>query len=119
MSLLARLLMGSVGLLHAGFAALEMFFFTRPLGMRIFGMSPADAATMQALAMNQGVYNGFLAAGLGWAAMTARRDLATFFLACVMIAGVVGAITVKPSIAVVQALPALVAMVAVWSHRRS
>ncbi|MEM9170331.1 MAG: DUF1304 domain-containing protein [Pseudomonadota bacterium] len=111
MPVLAVIALLIVAALHAGFMALEMVFWTQPLGLRIFGLTPEDAAASAALAKNQGLYNGFLAAGLIWAALARRRDVAIFFCACVIVAGVFGAVTVKPTILAVQAAPGLVALV--------
>jgi putative membrane protein len=90
-----------------------MFLWTEPAGLRAFGLTPEFAEQTAVLAANQGLYNGFLAAGLIWSLI--RKDegfaLRVFFLGCVVIAGVFGAITAKPSILFVQAAPALVALV--------
>ncbi len=102
-----------VALLHVGFMVLEMFLWTRPAGRRIFRMSAADAEVQRVLAANQGLYNGFLAAGLFWGVWTSRPDVVTFFLACVIVAGAYGAWTVNRRIFFVQALPALLALAAV------
>jgi putative membrane protein len=109
-SLAANILIGFVALSHIGFLVLEMFFWNHPVGRRIFGMTPEVSASSAVLAANQGLYNGFLAAGLIWALWTSRRDLNVFFLLCVVVAGVFGGITAKPSILLTQALPALVAL---------
>jgi putative membrane protein len=87
-----------------------MFFWNHPVGHRIFAMTPEVAASSQVLAMNQGLYNGFLAAGLAWGLVANRRDVKLFFLACVIVAGVFGAATAKPSILFTQALPAVIAL---------
>lgn len=117
MSLLARLMTTLVALAHAGFLILEMVFWNHPIGQRVFGTTAQFAAESATLAANQGLYNGFLAAGLLWAVLARRRDVATFFLACVVVAGVFGAVTVKPSILYVQALPAALALAALWWTR--
>ncbi|MET3931360.1 putative membrane protein [Lysobacter sp. OAE881] len=114
MSMLVLLLIALVALLHAYFLVLEMFLWTRPLGMKVFRLSREKAESTKALAANQGLYNGFLAAGLVWSIIGERRDVATFFLACVVIAGVYGAATVNKRIFFVQAVPALVALAALW-----
>jgi len=106
----ANILIGFVALSHIGFLVLEMFFWNHPVGRRIFGMTPEVSASSAVLAANQGLYNGFLAAGLMWALWTSRRDLKIFFLLCVVVAGVFGGITAKPSILLTQALPALIAV---------
>jgi putative membrane protein len=112
MSTLAMVLIAIVALLHLGFLVLEMFLWTRPIGLKVFRNTPERAQTMRVLAANQGLYNGFLAAGLLWAAATAQRDVALFFLICVVVAGVYGAATVNRRILYVQALPALAAIAA-------
>jgi putative membrane protein len=113
MSALANVLIGLVAASHGGFLVLEMFLWNHPVGRRIFGTSPEVAASSAALAANQGLYNGFLAAGLLWALAAGRRDLKIFFLGCVIVAGVFGAVTAKTSILFVQALPAALALGAV------
>jgi len=114
MSVVTLLLIALVALLHAYFLVLEMFLWTRPLGMKVFRLTREKAESTKALAANQGLYNGFLAAGLVWSIIGERRDVATFFLACVVIAGVYGAATVNKRIFVVQAVPALLALAALW-----
>ena len=116
MSGLALALVGLVALLHLGFLMLEMAFWTRPLGLRVFGQSREDAERSRVLAANQGLYNGFLAAGLLYGAATGSRAFVVFFLACVIVAGCFGAATANRRIFVVQALPALLALAAVaWT----
>jgi putative membrane protein len=112
MRLLADLCVGLVALLHLGFLVLEMFLWNRPIGRRIFGL-PADVMRASApLAASQGLYNGFLAAGLGWslALGAAGAQVRVFFLGCVLVAGIFGAITAKRSILWIQALPAAIAL---------
>jgi putative membrane protein len=109
----ANVLTGLVALSHVGFLILEMFFWDHPVGRRIFGMTPEVSASSATLAANQGLYNGFLAAGLIWALGADRRDLKVFFLGCVIVAGVFGGLTAKTSILLTQALPAAVALVLV------
>lgn len=119
MRILATALMSVVVISHLGFLVLEMFFWTAPLGLRIFGMSSEQAEASRVLAMNQGLYNGFLALGLAWAMWARRLDLKLFFLGCVVVAGVFGAATAKLSILWVQALPAALAMACVLLAERS
>ncbi|QGW66112.1 DUF1304 family protein [Lysobacter soli] len=114
MSMLVLLLIALVALLHAYFLVLEMFLWTRPLGMKVFRLTREKAESTKVLAANQGLYNGFLAAGLVWSIIGERRDVATFFLACVVVAGVYGAATVNKRIFFVQAVPALLALAALW-----
>ena len=109
----ANVLTGFVALSHVGFLILEMFFWDHPVGRRIFGMTPEVSASSATLAANQGLYNGFLAAGLAWAPRADRRDLKLFFLGCVIVAGIFGGLTAKTSILLTQALPAAVALVLV------
>jgi putative membrane protein len=116
MSMLAKGLIALVALMHLAFLVLEMFLWTTPTGMKIFGLNPDFAAQSRALAANMGLYNGFLAAGLIWsliAPVPLGRTLACFFLGCVVVAGVFGAATVKMSILFVQALPAVLALAVV------
>ncbi len=100
-----------VAISHFGFMVLEMFFWDRPLGRKIFKTTPEVSASSKVLAANQGLYNGFLAAGLVWGLWAGREDVKLFFLACVIVAGIFGAATVKTSILFVQALPAVLALV--------
>ena len=103
-----------VALLHLYFLVLEMFLWNRPFGMKTFGLTPEFAAASRALAANQGLYNGFLAAGLAWGAFLGSGAIAGFFLGCVIVAGVFGAITVSRKIFWVQALPGIIALALVW-----
>ena len=102
-----------VALLHLLFLWLEMFQWTKPRGRRVFGLSSELAEQTKALAANQGLYNGFLAAGLVWGLVSDQTDVKLFFLACVIVAGAYGAATVSSRILLVQALPAALALVAV------
>ena len=111
-SLVAQLLVALVALSHAGVLVLEMFLWNTPTGRRIFRLTPEAAAQSATLAANQGLYNGFLAAGLGWSLVASRGDVAIFVLACVVIAGIFGAATVSRRILLIQAMPAAVALVA-------
>lgn len=107
----ARILTVLVALEHIAILVLEMFFWNHPLGQRIFGMTPEVSAASAVLAANQGLYNGFLAAGLFWGLFSGRRAVVIFFLVCVVTAGVFGGLTAKTSILFTQALPALVALI--------
>jgi len=102
-----------VALSHIGFLILEMFLWNTPTGHKTFGLTPEFAAQSATLAANQGLYNGFLAAGLIWGITAKKDDVKKFFLTCVFIAGLYGAYTAKMSILYMQALPALVALVLV------
>ena len=108
-----------VAVMHVGILVLEMFYWNHPVGHRIFGMTPEVAASSAVLAMNQGLYNGFLAAGLFWGVLSKRVDIKIFFLACVVVAGIFGGLTAKPSIIMTQGMPALVALILVWFSSRS
>jgi putative membrane protein len=114
MLLIANGLIALVALLHSYFLVLEVFFWDKPLGLRTFGQTPAQAAATKTLAINQGVYNGFLAAGLAWGLMLGAggNGAKLFFLSCVIIAGVVGALTTKNRrILFVQTAPAALAAI--------
>jgi putative membrane protein len=101
-----------IAALHFWFLALEMFLWEKPLGLRTFGMSAEEAALTKPLAMNQGLYNGFLAAGLLWGLVTG--DAVTIFvLGCVIVAGVFGALTASRKILWVQAVPGVIALLLV------
>ena len=110
MNVVANVLVGIVAALHLYFLVLEMFLWTKPLGIRTFGNTRELAEQTKVLAANQGLYNGFLVAGLVWGLVADKTDVKLFFLGCVVVAGVYGAATVSRRILVVQALPALVAL---------
>ncbi len=110
MTFVARLAVILVGLLHFGFMVLEMFYWDHPIGRQIFEMTPQQSAATALLAANQGLYNGFLGAGLLWAAFTKRREVKLFFLMCVIIAGVFAASMTDGGTLRVQALPGAVAL---------
>lgn len=107
-----------IALEHLWFLVLEMFLWTRPIGLRTFGNTPEVARQAAALAANQGLYNGFLAAGLAWGAFhplpAVALQIRVFFLGCVLVAGVFGAITVSKRILYLQALPALIGLALAW-----
>ena len=111
MKLLAHIITLLVAISHVGIMVLEMFFWNHPVGQKIFNMTPAVAESSVVLAMNQGLYNGFLAAGLFWGLISKRTDIKIFFLSCVVVAGLFGGITAKTSILFTQGLPALIALV--------
>jgi putative membrane protein len=113
MSTIAMALIVLVALLHVWFLVLEMFLWTRPLGMKTFRNTPEKAEITKVLAANQGLYNGFLAAGLLWAAFVGKQDVALFFLGCVVVAALYGAWSVSTRIFYVQGVPALAAIAAV------
>jgi len=111
-TLIANILVGFVAFLHIYFLILEMFLWDKPFGLRTFGHAQEFASKSKALAMNQGLYNGFLAAGLVWGLSlgTAGHSIKIFFLVCVVVAGVFGGLTASRKILFVQALPAAAAL---------
>lgn len=113
MPVLATILVLLVALLHLYFLVLEMFLWTKPVGLKVFRQSAEKAEQSKVLAANQGLYNGFLAAGLVYGVATGSREFELFFLACVVVAGIYGAVTVNKRIFFVQAVPALLAIGAV------
>jgi putative membrane protein len=116
MSIIAAILVAIVAALHVWFLVLEMILWRRPIGLRTFGMTAAQAETTAVLAANQGLYNGFLAVGLIVGLLAAEPTafyFRFFFLGCVIVAGVFGAATVSRRILFVQAAPAALALVAV------
>jgi putative membrane protein len=117
MTLLSNGLIALVAAIHVYIVVLEMWLWNKPLGRRVFRTTPEQAAQTATLAANQGLYNGFLAAGLVWSLLAGEplhRPLGTFFLVCVAIAGIFGAATVSRRILFVQTLPALAALVCLW-----
>ncbi|HVK53873.1 MAG TPA: DUF1304 domain-containing protein [Burkholderiales bacterium] len=121
MTILSNILVVLVALLHLYFLILEMFFWEKPLGLRAFGLTPEFAKASKALAANQGLYNGFLAAGLIWGVILgdAGNAIKLFFLGCVIVAGVFGAITANRKILFVQAVPGALALALVLMSRAS
>jgi len=115
MPLLAHAVIALVALLHVWFLVLEMFLWEQPLGLRTFGQTRAAAAASKVLAANQGLYNGFLAAGLAWGLWLgpAGFGVKVFFLGCVLVAGIFGGLTASRKILLVQALPAALGLVLV------
>lgn len=118
MNLIANILIGFVAVLHVCFLILEMFLWTHPIGLKVFAQSLEKASASVVLAANQGLYNGFLSAGLVWSLIasdtTQAQSLKLFFLSCVLVAGLYGAYSVHKKIFFVQALPALIAMLLVF-----
>lgn len=121
MKKVATALVAFVAIEHLYILVLEMFLWTKPAGLRTFGLTPEFAEQSAALAANQGLYNGFLAAGLIWSLMRKEdgHAIRVFFLCCIIVAGVFGAVTAKPSILFVQAAPALIALVVTMLAHRS
>ena len=114
--MIGSILTGVVALIHLYILVLEMLLWDKPQGMKAFGTTPAFAAESKTLAANQGLYNGFLAAGLIWGIWLgeAGDPIKVFFLLCVGVAGLFGAVTVSRKILFVQTIPAAVALVGVW-----
>lgn len=117
--LVANILVVVVALLHIYFMVLEMFLWTKPMGRKVFGLTEAFAQESRSLAANQGLYNGFLVAGLLWGVALGAEGFPqkTFFLSCVIVAGIYGAATASKKILWVQALPGAVALAVVWLTR--
>ncbi len=115
MSTAANIVIILVTLLHLYFMVLEMFLWDKPIGLRVFGHTRESASVSKVLAANQGLYNGFLAAGLLWGLWlgSSGTGIKIFFLCCIVIAGLFGAATVSRKILFVQALPAAVGLVLV------
>ncbi|BBB62024.1 membrane protein [Undibacterium sp. KW1] len=114
MYLIANILTGIVAALHIYFLVLEMFLWDKPMGLRTFKNSPEKAEITKVLAANQGLYNGFLAAGLVWGLLMGGHEgfhVKIFFLTCVIVAGAYGAYSVSRRILYIQAAPALLALV--------
>jgi len=118
MIFIANFLVALVAALHVFFLVLEMFLWDKPLGLKIFRNSIEKARDSAVLAANQGLYNGFLAAGLVWGLLHPTPGFAfqikVFFLLCVIVAGVYGAATVSRRILYVQAAPAALALILLW-----
>ena len=110
---LTNILIGIVALQHIAFLVLEMFYWEKPLGRRVFGMTKEAATASKTLAANQGLYNGFLAAGLIWGLSlgAAGMSIKVFFLVCVLIAGIFGGLTASRKILYIQALPAAISLI--------
>ena len=116
MSVIANIVVGFVALLHVYILVLEMFLWTKPAGLKAFGQSQEAANASRILAANQGLYNGFLAAGLFWGLSLGADgiDVQIFFLSCVLVAGLYGAATASRKILFVQAIPAVIALILVF-----
>ena len=113
--MLTNSLIALVALLHLYFLVLEMFLWTKPAGLKAFRLTPEFAEASKTLAANQGLYNGFLAAGLLWGALIyGDKNVTTFFLICVIVAGIYGAATVSKKIFYIQSVPAILAIGALW-----
>ena len=110
MNAIVDILAGLIALLHVWFLVLQMFLWDKPAGLRAFGHTLEAARASKVLAANQGLYNGFLAAGLAWGLWTDYDPIKVFFLSCVFIAGLFGAATASRRILFIQALPAAIAL---------
>ncbi len=112
MSLIANIVVGLIGVLHVYILVLEMFLWDKPAGMRAFGNTQAAATATKVLAANQGLYNGFLAAGLFWGLSLGAvgTSVKVFFLLCVLVAGLYGAATASRKILFIQAIPAAIGL---------
>ncbi|MDO3664133.1 DUF1304 domain-containing protein [Acinetobacter higginsii] len=114
--MLGQVLIGLIAVLHVYILVLEMFLWDKPYGLKAFGNSLEKAQLTKVLAQNQGLYNGFLAAGLFWALLAPTgyaTAIANFFLGCVLIAGIYGGLTASKKIIYIQAVPALIALIVV------
>lgn len=119
MTIVAEVVVLLVALLHGYFLVLEMFLWDKPAGMKAFGQSKERAEATKVLAANQGLYNGFIAVGLLWGVIqgAAGYDFKVYFLLCVIVAGIYGAITASRKILFVQAVPGLIALLLVFVSR--
>lgn len=111
--MLTNIIISIVALLHVYFLVLEMFLWQKPIGLKTFAQTKAAAAATKVLAANQGLYNGFLAAGLIWGLVLGNKgtDIKIFFLSCVIIAGLYGAVTANVKILFIQAIPAALGLI--------
>lgn len=109
---IANIIIGLIGLIHVYILVLEMFLWDKPMGLRAFGQTQAAATASKVLAANQGLYNGFLAAGLFWGLSlgAAGAPVKGFFLCCVLTAGIFGAVTANRKILFIQAIPAAIGL---------
>lgn len=112
--MIAHILIALVAAIHCYIVVLEMFLWEKPAGRRAFGLSAEFAAQTRTLAANQGLYNGFLAAGLVYGLARGNAEFLGFFLACVLVAGIYGGLSSSRKILLVQALPAALAWLALW-----
>lgn len=114
MTTAANIVIAVIAVLHLGFLVLEMFLWNRPVGRKTFGMTKEVSESSATLAANQGLYNGFLAAGLIWGLLSGQFSVKVFFLSCILIAGIFGGLTAKRSILYIQALPALLGLILIY-----
>jgi putative membrane protein len=118
MTVVTNIVIAIVAILHLGFLVLEMFLWNHPIGRKTFKMTKEVSESSATLAANQGLYNGFLAAGLIWGLISDEFSVKLFFLSCVLIAGIFGGFTAKRSILYIQALPGLIALVLLYLSTR-
>jgi putative membrane protein len=118
MTTAANIMIAIVASLHLGFLILEMFLWDHPFGRKTFRMTPEYSQASASLAANQGLYNGFLAAGLIWGLVSEEFSVKLFFLVCVLIAGIFGALTAKRSILYIQAFPGLLGLLLLFLSPR-
>jgi putative membrane protein len=118
MTVITNIVIAIVAILHLGFLVLEMFLWNHPVGRKTFKMTKEVAESSATLAANQGLYNGFLAAGLIWGLLSGQFIVKLFFLSCVLFAGVFGGFTAKRSILYIQALPALIGLIFLFLSMR-
>ena len=119
-NMLANIVVGLIGLLHVYILVLEMFLWDKPKGLKAFGNTQAAATATKVLAANQGLYNGFLAAGLFWGLLTGGSEgfnIKLFFLVCIAIAGVYGGMTASKKIIYIQTVPAIISIVLLFLSR--
>jgi len=117
MTFVSNIVIAVVAMLHLGFLVLEMFLWNHPVGRKTFRMTKEVSESSATLAANQGLYNGFLAAGLIWGVLSGEFSVKLFFLSCVLIAGIFGGFTAKRSILYIQALPALLGLIFLFLSR--
>lgn len=110
MLLIANILVAVIALLHVYILVLEMFLWDKPRGLKAFGQTLAQAQASKVLAANQGLYNGFLAAGLAWGLLQGDIAIKVFFLSCIIVAGIFGAATANKRILFIQAVPAFITL---------
>lgn len=116
MPVLANIIIGLVALIHIYIMVLEMFLWDKPYGLKAFGQGKEAATASKVLAANQGLYNGFLAAGLFWGLSLGAdgAGIKVFFLCCILVAGIYGAATASRKILFIQALPAALGLALLW-----
>lgn len=117
MAIAANMIIGVIAILHIGFLVLEMFLWNHPIGRKMFKMTEEVSESSATLAANQGLYNGFLAAGLIWGLLSGELSVKLFFLSCVLVAGIFGGFSAKRSILYIQALPALLGLIFLFLSR--